>query len=292
MTTKYRNIILGSLVAACGPVFVSCDDVNPDDRYIPGEEIKAERAVLLEDFTGQFCVNCPEAHEVIKQLEEQYGKDKVIAVSIHCGAFGLSTSVTNFDRNLVGLMTDEGNSILAAYGITSFPMGVIDMGQPETFDLWPTSVRNDLQIVTDVDINVEAEYEPDAKDGENGYFGNIKVNAEIMSGSTRQANVQFWIVEDNIIAIQRSLSTTINDYEHDNVFRAQVYDGVKGQSVTLTEGFDLEMEGSIATRWTDKERWEINNLSVVAIVSDATGVLQVKKVKLVEDEEAGTDTES
>lgn len=258
----------------------SCVNVDEDNRYILGPAITAERAVLLEDFTGQECVNCPEAHEVIKQLEEQYGKDKVIAVSIHCGDFGVSTSRTNFEKGNIGLMTAEGNAILSAYGISSFPMGVIDNGNPEIFDLWPTTVRNELQKPTDIDLELEADYEPSDQDGENGYFGNININASVLSGSAYDANIQFWITEDNIITFQKTMTGYIMDYKHDNVFRAQVFDGVNGKKITLSPREELEVNGSIACRWTDQERWEIKNLSVVAFVSDKSGVLQVKKVNV------------
>lgn len=261
-------------------ILSSCDNIKEDDRYILGEEITVERSVLLEDFTGQYCVNCPEAHEVIKQLEEQYGKDKVIAVSIHCGDFGIPTSSTNFSRGAVGLMTAEGEAIMEAYGINSFPMGVIDNGKPETFDAWPTSVRSALQKPTDVTIDVSADYVASPNNGTEGYFGTIVINANVTSGSTREAQVQFWIVEDEITAYQKSETGSIADYVHDNVFRAQVFDGLNGNKYNFESHNTLLISGSIESRWTDKERWELKNLSVVAYVSDKNGVLQVKRVKV------------
>lgn len=77
----------------------------------------------------------------------------------------------------------------------------------------------------------------------------------------------------------------MTDYVHNNVFRAQVFDGLYGQSFSFDANESKKIDGSIATRWTEKEHWEINNLSVVAIVSDKSGVLQAKKVKLVENGE-------
>ena len=89
MKTIYKNSLIACTVAMTAVTFTACDEVGENDRYILGEAIKVERGVLLEDFTGQNCINCPEAHKVIEQLEEQYGEDKFIAVSIHCGGFGI-----------------------------------------------------------------------------------------------------------------------------------------------------------------------------------------------------------
>lgn len=277
---KFKKTAYAFLAFAGIMSFASCDEVAEDDRYIKGEQITAERTVLLEDFTGQNCINCPDAHVVIEQLEEQYG-DKLVAVSIHCGTFGIPVKRTNFDNNLVGLMTDEGNAIMETYGIQQFPMGVINMGSPQTFDLWATAVRNAIKVPIDIKITASAEYEPDKNDGsENGkgYFGNIKIKADVISESSRTANVQFWILENGIVAMQRSTAGTNQEYVHNNVFRAQVFEGLKGESVNFKGEFNTNVEGSIASRWTNKERWEINNLSVVVIVSDNTGVLQCAKV--------------
>ena len=78
---KYAFISLALLTA-------SCDNISENDRYIKVEATKAERTVLLEDFTGQNCVNCPAAHRTIEALEQQYGSH-LIAVSIHAGHFGI-----------------------------------------------------------------------------------------------------------------------------------------------------------------------------------------------------------
>lgn len=266
--------------------FASCDEIAEDDRYIEMPPITAERAILLEDFTGQRCLNCPDAHEVIEQLEEQYGRDKVIAVSIHCGEFGVSTSFTNFATGAVGLMTAEGNAILDSYGISQFPMGVIDFGTPENYSLWPTSVRNALQKPTDVDLEISAKYVPDKTNpDDNGYLGNIQIEANILSGQPHDANIQFWITEDNITAFQRGDNKDIPDYVHNNVFRAQVFSGLRGEAINLVPYTEMELTSSIPARWTDKERWEIKNLSVVAFVSDKSGMLQVARTKVISSDE-------
>lgn len=287
MKKIYRSLLGAGILATAAVSLVSCDEVKPDDRYIEGPEITAERAVLLEDFTGQMCLNCPAAHEVIEQLEEQYGKDKVIAVSIHSGALSLPVQFTSFDNDRVGLMTAEGNAIMESYGIETFPMGVINMGSPEVCDLWATSVREALQQSTDVTINLETSYtpNPDKADNGNERYGTIGVKATVKSGSSRNANIQFWIVENGIVAQQRNGRETVKDYVHNNVFRAQMLNGLKGEAITLTENLDFEKEASIPIRWTSTEHWVLENLSVVAFVSDNTGVLQVVRVPLVGEDE-------
>lgn len=278
---NFKSVRKTLLLASVGlaTLLTACDNIKSDERYILGEAVTAERAVLLEDFTGQNCLNCPEAHEVIEGLEEQFGSDKVIAVSIHCGSFGIPVKRTNFTTGNIGLMTDEGNAIMETYGIQSFPMGVIDMGSPETYDLWATSVRNAIQKSTDVRIELSATFIADAQQPENGYAGSIKAKAEIHSGTARTADVQFWIVENGIVARQKLPDGSFNDnYVHNNVFRGQMLNGIRGGSYTFANGFPTEVEAETQVRWSDKEHWEVPNLSVVCFVSDKTGVLQVSRV--------------
>lgn len=278
---KINHIIKAIILSGFLTGLCSCDDVKPDDRYIDCGEITVERAVLLEDFTGQQCLNCPQAHKTIKELEAQYGEDKVIAVSIHCGEFGYSKTKTNFSKGNVGLMTEEGNAILETYGITSFPMGSINMGAPLTYPLWATAVREALSAATDIDLDIKVEYTPGTSDSNTG---TIDINAEILSGSARTADIQFWVIEDGIVAIQKDGNNYVYDYVHDGVFRGQVLPGVKGESIALAKGIKLNKEASIETRWNEQEHWVPENLSIVAFVSDGSGVLQVTKVPVISND--------
>ena len=75
---------------------MACDDVAEDDRFIYVEPAEVAKRVLLEDFTGQRCINCPEASELIERLQEEYGADNVIAVGIYGGINGTSSNGTPF----------------------------------------------------------------------------------------------------------------------------------------------------------------------------------------------------
>ena len=87
-------VVAASMLAACNPV-------AQDDRYELIEPAQVNRVVLIEDFTGQNCINCPAAHEVIEPLQMQY-PDNVVAVSIHAGAFGIPVDRTDFTTNYIG----------------------------------------------------------------------------------------------------------------------------------------------------------------------------------------------
>lgn len=282
-----NRLFLSAAISCAALLLTGCNIVPEDDRYIPVEPEPVNRNVLLEDFTGQNCVNCPAAHEVIEKLQEQYGENLVV-VSIHAGGFGIRVQRTNFtlDPPRIGLMTDEGNALAQAYGIETFPIGVVNMGSPIESDDWATAVDNAIKIPTDVSIKTTATLNIDETNPEDK--GEIMISSTVHSATEREGYVQFWIVENGIKAEQKFADgSKQDDYVHNNVFRAQLYDGQKGNRTLFTGGTDQVYENSIAVRWTDKERWVSDNLSVVTIVSDNSGVLQVTRVPV---KKAGEET--
>lgn len=264
-----NNRILTALCAVTTALaFWACDEISTDDRFIDMDTVKAERAVLIEDFTGQNCNNCPEAHSVIDLLKEQYG-DAVIAVSIHAGSFGVSKDRTLYP-DYVGLMQPEGNEYNDYFSIKSWPAGTINRrGGAMEHDKWAAAVRSELSTEAKAAIRVEATL----SDGE------ISISTEISPKAAINARLQLWITEDNIVAFQRDGSNRIPDYRHDHVFRAAV-NGTWGEDVSLKEGIHHETKHTIAMRNSDTEKWDTDHLNVVAFLYTDTEVLQASQTKV------------
>ena len=98
------NVKTYILTALATLAFAACSHIDEADRLIYVKPAHVSRCVLLEDFTGQRCVNCPKANDEIRALQEQYGADTVIAVAIHSGPLGFHTNA-----KYVGLSTDTGD---------------------------------------------------------------------------------------------------------------------------------------------------------------------------------------
>lgn len=275
---KVTKSVVALSALAFMAIGTACNEVPEGNRYLDLPPVEGSRNVLLTDFTGQNCVNCPEGHEILDKIVEQYNSDPttgdVIAVSVHCGDFGIPVERTNFDKDNVGLMTAEGQALCDFYGITLFPMGSVDFGQPIDRFSWGAAVRTALGQETIVTI-------PEATATLNSANNEIEIKASVLATEDMNAQVQFWIVEDGIVARQKDANGTVmKDYVHNNVFRAQVFPGYKGQDIKLTKNIDYLAEGTIATRWTEKEHWVVENLGVVIFVSNGTGTLNVIRVPL------------
>ena len=93
------NKIFCALLLGVTGWLTACDEIAEGDRYLEMPAVESRRAVLLEEFTGQMCTNCPEAQRRISSMKEQYG-DQLVVVGIHAGNFGLAES----DYGSLGLM--------------------------------------------------------------------------------------------------------------------------------------------------------------------------------------------
>ena len=275
---NFANIsrFFGKLIvpAFAALAFSACDSVGEYDRYVPLPEMDdVERVVLLQDFTGQNCINCPSAHEIMELLMEQYGTN-LICVSVHAGDLAIPVSRTRFTDDgyqaaSLGLKTDEGDEYNNAASVAHWPMGTVDGGPAVDPDQWSASIRSQLSKDPAAKIEIEAQL----------VDGKILITSDLLASSNFSGKYTLWVVESNLVGRQRGESGNQNDYVHNHVFRTSV-NGTWGEEITLEEGMRRELSHSIDLRYNDSERWNPANISIVGFISDGAGVQQAAECKL------------
>lgn len=261
---KTFSILLGILC------LMGCSNVDLDDRLIyveppvvePVQEddsIVIKPSVLIEDFTGQRCVNCPNAAQEIERLKTQYGDSAIVAVGIHSGPLAVFSTA-----KVVGLRTETGDTYYQHWNIDAEPMGYINRkGELSTPDLWQTQVHTALSQPVSVSIKATSQYDADTR--------NLFIQVEVFSKETVTGHLQVWLTESNIVAMQMMPDGTANrDYIHNHVFRTAV-NGTWGDECTIGAG---ETKTFSFTAPIDPH-WKAENMSVVAFLYNDTGVLQV-----------------
>ena len=253
------NCIYGLMLGL--PLLFSCSEMIPEgERYEELESVEVKRNILLEDFTGQFCSNCPDAHQVISELQELYG-EHVVAVAIHAGHFGIAEGS---NPNIVGLMQPEGNTYATHWGVEAYPAGIINRttGLLKHTD-WASYSRQALMTEPQATITIATEV----------VDGNVVVHTEMQSANGLNGKLQLWITESNITALQQHGGTLTPNYVHHHVYRASV-NGLWGEDIALEANEPVTREHRIALR----DNWNAGNLSVVAFVyNDADGVVEVEE---------------
>lgn len=267
---KLKNNIYNKFaICAAALSLMACSNIDEDDRFIEVEPVEVAKRVLIEDFTGQRCVNCPNASEMIESLQEQYGAENVIAVGIHSGPFSKTAS-----GRPLSLWTETGDYYFNSWNIDAQPTGVIDRKTvSSTYQSWGTIVRDALQASAPLTLGATTSYDEATK------TVTINVNAKGVLDVT--GKLQLWLIEDNITDMQAMPDGSINNnYVHNHVFRTAV-NGQDGEDFSIA----WDEEKIVTSTYVLNENWKAENMSVVAFVYNNSGVQQVVKVPVISTED-------
>lgn len=285
---KIRNFayIIG-LILAISIIFNSCDVIEPPYRTKPingGDTTKKYRKILIEDFTGQHCKECPEAADLIKELHEVY-KDRLIAMAIHSGYYAKPKPPTYpYD-----FRTSEGTEIDNYFGVNAVgnPNGMVNR---RIFDgsrivgptKWGASIQEFLNEEASITLNLTASYNSSNKE--------IKatIEGEYLKQGTADHHLAVFIVEDSVVQYQidkRKTPADIPDYVHNHALRASMNNSAWGEKISDTDisaGFKFTKNYSY-TIAADKD-WRPEKLKIIAYVHDKGAsyeILQVEEIPVI-----------
>lgn len=279
-----------SLITLLCALCVACDYVSDSERLIyveppviggDDEPSVVGHNVLIEDFTGQSCINCPNATLEIANLQKAYGHDNVVAVGLYSGSFGRSRRGVPY-----ALTTEVGDEYFTHWGLDSQPIGMVNRQSPSDYADWATQVRAILEQKSRVKLEPTATYNTSSR----------TITVKVVSTAMEEAvdgKIQVWLTEDDIVAFQyQPDGSSDKNYVHNHVFR-DVLNGTWGTDFHLdkaeekTEQFTYAIpEGKL---WTSADPiptddvpkyWNVENMHVVVFVYNDGGVEQVEYVKL------------
>lgn len=240
-------------------MLLSCSHIDEDEQLIYVQQEAAQRVVLLEDFTGQRCVNCPKGTEIISELEDIYG-DSFIPV----GIYWEPKAVPN------GLATETGKEYFSHWELDAQPIGIVNRHDPVNYTDWIKVVRDEIQRPANITMQAEAILNGDQID--------ITVTETSLQDAV-SGNLQVWIIEDGIVATQAMPADWgggfKQDYVHNHVFRTAV-NGTWGNAISIDAGKTLTQN----FHQTVDEQWDTTKLSVVAFVYNDNGVEQATKTEV------------
>ena len=108
------------------------------------------RNILIEDFTGHTCQNCPEAAKELEAIHDVYG-DQIIGIAIHVvKSFARPYPESAAPKFQYDFRTEWGNAWESLFEITSLPKGMVNrIGYPDDNhrlgkDEWLSQVQNEL----------------------------------------------------------------------------------------------------------------------------------------------------
>ncbi len=240
-------------------------------------EVFFERKVLLEQYTTERCMWCPQATARIKDaMEEPEFEGKVIRVEHHVGYYTDSYTIP------------ESIDYLRFFGVYSpfAPAMMIDrtkmkkwlvMYVPNFKESIAALFSEALNVLTTITVSIKQENSVDTN-----RKVNITVSGEEKRGLTPTDDLYVFIflLENEITTTTQNGSGGI--YAHDNLIRS-VINGVEGTKITWDENYRF----SVTAEATLPDEWNANNMDVVAFVAknyenhvDNVEVINAEKVKL------------
>ena len=262
----YLSFILTTLIA--------CDKIEQDEFLLDGGGVEIDtttfvKKVLIEDFTGHTCQNCPQAADEIHTLQQISAyQGKIVAIGIHAGFFAETN--TNFPNDF---RTPEGTEVHDYFGVASYPKGMVSRRGFNTtthlldFPGWGEAVADLINLEPEIGIKMSVEN------------GAVKIEAKLLQEVNDELKLVVVLTEDKIIDNQLDeVLGMITDYEHNHVLRTSL-NGTWGQTVALnissfeTYSFDYSLDPS----------WNESNVNAVAYIYSETSkeVLQAEEIHLI-----------
>lgn len=256
--------IKNSEVALIDSTFVTSSLSNPQTKNI-----------LIEEYTGVRCINCPDGHKKVDEIIAKYG-NRIIPVGVHFGP--LAEPINSIDPDFrISNATELGNT----FGMSTLPAAVIDRTKDATGISygynrlkWLEVVDNEVLKTSLVNVSPTSTYS-------SGKFI-VTTNVEFTQAFSSATSVTLYIIENDIIATQKDGNIEIEDYEHKYVLRKVVTNTLGTSLVKPSSGYEKGRSFVKQYGITADSKWNVNNCYVVAFVTnDATNeVLQVSQVKL------------
>ncbi len=269
--------------------------IGTDAAIISGDTLSFEpdntpaiKKVLLEDYTGHTCGNCPAAAMYIVSNLVPANPDQLVVMGVHAGDFAKTTNGLP-NQPTASFQTDftcaVGNAWYTKFNVNFNPCGMVNRaGFPTGSHLkpylaWNSAINAQKALTPTQKIRLEAHL--DTLTGK----ANIAVQTENLSATSSELKLQVVVTEDSIMDWQvwyghvpeyepsyyhrHVLRTTLNSNFGEALYAGNVPAGekrIRGYSVQLAP------------------EWDLKHCSVVAFIYDATTqqVMQVEELHLEE----------
>ena len=275
------------LILSIGIMLNSCDIIDEPfkDSISPIDTvglvqsdtiIQTQKAVLIEDFTGHRCKNCPKASKAINELDSLFDS-QVVPLAIHAGPSNF-TGVNN--EYPTDFTTEYGDDLATHFGISAMPMGLVQRidypnSHQKTYTAWSGITNLELAKSPEALFTLSTEYDAPNR------IGVLNYSVEMISNQSNPLWVAVYIKETGIISPQLMPNNSRNEtYVHKNVFRSAPL-GPFGISISENGGTSGQTFTGSVTANLDP-LWDANECEWVILIYDRSNykVIQPASISL------------
>jgi len=281
-----KQIILLILIFSIYYITTSCEKIQPPYKQaiVPNDTDSDTDAVyiqkvLIEDFTGFKCGNCPKAHDAIEELKAMY-PGKIVSYAIHSGSFAKpNTAGTKYRYDF---RTPLGSELTRIFNPDSswYPSGLINRikindSWIQLYPTWSSIIDTILNRKPKIEIEIENKYDTTAR------TLTTTVKSDILISMNNTLRLCVYLTEDSIIKWQTDYRLNpypdVENYVHRHALRGAI-SSVWGEVIStgnIQAGKTIKKEYNFVL----KNEWNAKHCSVVAFIyDDATKeIIQVEE---------------
>jgi len=282
---KIRYIFV--IVILLAFVINSCDKVSPP--YVEARDYcSGNKKVLVEDYTGHGCVNCPGAAVLAHELNDKFC-NRLVIIGVHAGYF----AQPNFEDNplfAADYTTEAGNTWDSFFGNSSLgnPNGLIDRVKGANgYVLYPASWGETIDPLLAQPAKALMTISNNFDEGNNTLTTTVKTEFQTVMAGTYKLIV--CITQDNIVSPQKNNDENIGETPIDENY---VHNHVLRKAINGSWGENLSATGEVETNTTYEKTytqvfandWIPKDCHIVAFVYDESNktVLQVEELAVIE----------
>ncbi|MBI1306268.1 MAG: Omp28-related outer membrane protein [Bacteroidetes bacterium] len=257
--------------------------LSRDTTYLTTSTLPTQaRNVLIEDISGDKCVNCPTAAAIAHSIKENNDEGRVVIMTLHTWKLSNLTAPLGKDT----LNTDDATNIIQTLiigDIQGLPNGSVNRkiydGKTEALlnpTSWESYANQDLN--TQSDIYAELELIPDKAN--RSVIANVKIIS--LKEINEPLNMTLALTESHIIGPQEtkpgSQVVIVEDYEHNFILRKTItnYGGIN-----LAQSFERGRTFEKGFEFTLPAKSNFDNCTVVLLIHK-TGATDKQVLQVVE----------
>ena len=260
----------------------SCNETMPEIPCVTcdnsGEEVLPEdRKVLVEEFTGVRCVQCPAGSAELENLLDVHG-ERLIVVSIHAGGFATPYNDGNDFR------TDEGEALNSFLDLPEgYPTATINRklfeNEPDLQLIrtsWGGYIAAEKEELSNIVLDLSLNYDAATR--------SLTANTTIkpVEDITESTRLSVMVLESGIIGHQIVPGSFDEEYVHKHVLRTMLTP-FNGESIdeALNVGATIEKQHSM----TLPDEWNSDKVKVIVFVHKegaSREVIQAEEAALAE----------
>lgn len=225
----------------------AADTINFDGKIV----------VLLEDYTGVRCVNCPAAAEIASNLQTQYGEHLVV-LGVHPNSY-----YQNPAGGLPDFRTDDGNEWNNFFNISAYPTGTVNRREAIGTATWETEVGGLIGNDAPIRLIVKSQYDEESRELK------LSIHSKFLQTVTSDdVRLTVCMMEDNITGKQWTPDGIVDGYVHRHVFRGTADGLTWGRLLSSAESISSGENFITNIKFNVDEEFNADEFYIVALISD------------------------